>query len=379
MKKTPSPLVSVVMPVYNAEKYLHEALDSILGQTYTNFEFIIVDDGSTDNSRRIIEDYRDKRIKLLLHKKNKGIVTALNDGIAAARGKYIARMDADDISDPTRIEKQKIFLDTYKDVSVVGTFLRIINDQGKQLFTIEPPTRSIAVRQFLRNDSCIAHGSAMMRRDILQKVGGYSNNKNVVHAEDYDLFVRIAGISNLANIPEYLYTRHEHKASVSQLHILEQHHNARKISKKATKALRLKAVPAISVQMPNYNKGKYIGEAIESVIAQTYKDWELVIIDDASSDNSREVIKKYIRDKRIIFLENPKYLGKAKTKIRLANESVGATTFELNSNDVLEKMTLDNYIHRGKASIFNVPFVTRTRQELNFMYTIIRLWLRNER
>ena len=332
------------MPVYNAENFLRKAIDSILAQTYKNFEFIIVDDGSTDSSRQIIEVYHDKRIKLLTHKMNKGIVAALNDGIAAARGKYIARMDADDISDPTRIEKQKIFLDTNKDVSVVGTFLKIINDQGKQLFTIEPPTRPIAIMQFLRNDSCIAHGSAMMRSSVLQKVGGYSDKKSVEHAEDYDLFVRIAGISKLANIPEYLYTRHEHSATVSRRHLAEQYRHAREIGKRAKSALPMGKVPTASVLMPNYNKGKYIGEAIESVLTQTYKDWELVIIDDASTDISREIIKKYTRDKRVVFLQNPENLGKAKTRIRLANESIGKIMVELDSDDMLEKTALKDIV-----------------------------------
>jgi glycosyltransferase involved in cell wall biosynthesis len=328
-------VISVVMPVYNGAEFLREAVNSILAQTFTNFEFIIVDDGSTDATPDLLRLFKDSRITIITHTKNLGIVQSLNDGIRAAKGEYLARMDADDISAPHRFQTQLNFLNQNRDCAAVGTFLRITTPAGKLLFTIEPPTRDLSIKKFLLHDSCLAHGSVMMRREMVLKVGMYSDDKRVQHAEDYDLFVHLASRYQLANLPEYLYTRKEHMDSISHQNYQKQQASAKYISQRAKKLISLTHLPKFSILMPNYNKGEFIGEAIESVLAQTFTDWELVIVDDASTDDSEEIIQKYLRDPRIVYLKNPANLGKAKTRNILVKESVAEIFGELDSDDTL--------------------------------------------
>jgi glycosyltransferase involved in cell wall biosynthesis len=134
------PRISVVMSVYNGEKYLRQAIESILQQTYTDFEFIIIDDGSTDSSREIIQSYDDKRIRLVINEQNIGLTKSLNKGIRLAKGEFIARMDADDISLPQRFEKQVAYLDSHPEVGVLGTYANIIDHRGKIINNIIFPT-----------------------------------------------------------------------------------------------------------------------------------------------------------------------------------------------------------------------------------------------
>ena len=119
-----NPLVTILMPVYNAELYLKRAIESILNQTYKNIEFLIINDGSTDNSLAIIKSYSDKRIVLIENDKNSGLIYSLNIGLKKASGKYIARMDADDISYPTRIQKQCAFMENHNEIGILGTFIQ---------------------------------------------------------------------------------------------------------------------------------------------------------------------------------------------------------------------------------------------------------------
>lgn len=334
------PLVSVIMPVFNGQDYVKDAIDSILSQEFKDFECIIINDGSTDHTQPILTSYRDRRIKIISHKHNQGIVPSLNDGINISSGTYIARMDADDISDPKRLSIQVKFLDNNPRVAVVGTFLKITTPSGKLLFTIEQPTRDQAIKRFLLQDSCLAHGSVMMRKKALVDVGMYNPSKQVIHAEDYDLFTRLAAKYELANIPQYLYTRKEHQESVSHQNYAIQQISVKHIRSNAKKIIILDAPPLISVLMPTYNKGRYIEQAIKSVISQTMQDWELVIIDDGSTDDTRKIVKRCLHDKRITYLENPVNIGKARTRNRLINDSLAEIVCELDSDDTLTKDAL---------------------------------------
>lgn len=191
------------MPVFNGEKFLKEAIDSILKQTFIDFEFIIVNDGSTDNTRNIIQNYNDHRIKLLNNKSNLGISRAANIGIKASCGIYIARQDADDISMPERLEKEVSFLDQNKNVGLVGTYYFVINENGKILNTIKCLTKSIELRVKLLEGNQFCHGTIMFRRECIDKIGAYREEFKL--AEDYDLYLRIAERYDMANIPEPLY------------------------------------------------------------------------------------------------------------------------------------------------------------------------------
>lgn len=218
-----SPRVSVLMPCYNGEAFVEEAIRSILDQTLADFEFIIVDDGSTDGSPLIIDAWRqaDRRIRVLT-KPNGGIVSALNFGLEACRGQYVARMDADDIALPERLAFQADYLDRSPGCVLVGgssvdemppTANSVRASGGRHAATdlsVFPPRIAVAV-----------HPLVMFRRDVVMGIGGYS--ADYPHAEDYDLFIRLAAHGTIDNPPEDLlfYRRHDDAVSVRHVDVQE--------------------------------------------------------------------------------------------------------------------------------------------------------------
>jgi len=209
------PALSVLLPVYNGERFLAEAIESILAQTFTDYEFIIINDGSRDGSGAIIDDYaeRDSRIRAF-HQDNRGLVETLNRGIAVARAPLIARMDADDISLPRRFERQIHRFENRPDLAVVGGCIILIDDAGKRIRRCNYPTGGAALRQLLEHDSPLAHPAVIMRRDIVCGLGGY--RRQYKYAQDYDLWLRMHdagyGIENVAE-PVLLYRQHAEKVS----------------------------------------------------------------------------------------------------------------------------------------------------------------------
>lgn len=207
------PKVSVVMPAYNAEKYIREAIDSVLAQTFTDFEFIILDDGSTDATAAIIQSYEDDRIRFCPNERNMGVAATLNRGLKLAQGEYIARMDADDVSFPERFEKQITCLDLNRDIAVLGTGIESFCDAGMlsvYLCSCEP--------EKLKEDlffSCgIAHPSVMMRRDAILALGGYDETYNGL--EDYELWFRVAERYEISTLPEVLFRYRMHGGQVTK-------------------------------------------------------------------------------------------------------------------------------------------------------------------
>jgi glycosyltransferase involved in cell wall biosynthesis len=186
------------MSVYNAELYLKEAIESILNQTYKEFEFIIINDGSTDNSLAIIKDYsnHDSRI-ILINRENKGLIYSLNEGISKAKGKYIARMDADDISLPNRFEEQIKFLENNLDIGVVGSDAIVFHKDDKSIWTTY--SDSNRTKAELLFSSPLIHPSVMMRKSIIDKYKLFYK-KEYIHAEDLELWIRFANVSKLSNI-----------------------------------------------------------------------------------------------------------------------------------------------------------------------------------
>lgn len=164
------PLVSVVMPVYNSERFVAEAVDSILQQTLTDFEFLIVDDGSTDGSLGIIQDYaeRDPRIRITQHSENRGVAAARNTGIARASGKYVAVMDSDDVSLPQRIEKQVTYLEAHSDIGAVGVGDHTCHKDLTIKSTRQPPPRhhAIVFHTLLQTRTALKTPTMMIRRDF---------------------------------------------------------------------------------------------------------------------------------------------------------------------------------------------------------------------
>lgn len=196
------PMVTVLMPVYNGSLYLGEAMDSILRQTFYDFEFLIIDDGSTDTTVDIISSYSDGRIRLLKNEANTGIAASLNKGIECARGRYIARMDCDDISMPERLYKQVLFMEQHPQIGVCGSWIRTIGDwyQG-QLWQLSTDPEEIKCR--LLFCTTLSHPSVMIRRKILEDTG-LRYDSSYRHAEDYKLWMELAKKTLLANIPEVL-------------------------------------------------------------------------------------------------------------------------------------------------------------------------------
>lgn len=195
--------ISVIMPVFNGQKYLRDAINSILNQTYKDFEFIIINDGSTDNSKKIIEEFSDDRI-IVIEQSNKGLAQALNIAAAKCSGKYIARMDCDDISDPDRFLIQYNFLEAHPHISVLSCAVNYIDEKSKILgrsFTVTCP---IAIKRKLLLSGCvISHPGVMMRKIDFYSVNGYSELMGG-RFTDYHLWVKFVNkgfkIQNLSRV-----------------------------------------------------------------------------------------------------------------------------------------------------------------------------------
>jgi glycosyltransferase involved in cell wall biosynthesis len=205
------PSVTVLMPVYNAERFLSEAIDSILHQTFTNFEFLIIDDGSTDSSLKIINSYRDQRIILVRNETNLGITASLNKGIDLARAHLIARMDADDISYPERLQKQYDYLKQHPDSALVSALARVITED-KQTVYIDK-TNSNYYYYNLTFCSPIYHSSVMYRKAAVQDVGMYT----VPYSEDFELFWLLSRKYKIYNLPEVLLDYRDNSQSLHQV------------------------------------------------------------------------------------------------------------------------------------------------------------------
>ncbi len=204
---------SVVMSVYNGADYLEESISSILNQTYPCFEFLIINDCSTDHSKDIILSFRDSRIRLIDNEFNLGLARSLIKGIKFARGEFIARHDADDISLPMRLEKQVNYLKRHPHVALIGSRFIVIDEAGNFLFNAYPPSSSAALKRELSFRDPIAHGSTTFRKICLEKVGTY--RAEFKEAEDYDLWLRISEHFDLAIVPEFLYKWRFHIESAS--------------------------------------------------------------------------------------------------------------------------------------------------------------------
>jgi glycosyltransferase involved in cell wall biosynthesis len=199
-----TPTVSVVMPVFNGAEFLDEAVRSILDQTFRDFEFIIVDDGSTDDTPRILRKYAEADDRVRVHRQeNRGVVAALNQACRLAQGRFIARMDADDVSLPRRFEKQIEFLKTHPKVGVLGTWASKIDKQGSVIATWCLPANPTVLKwnHFFR--VCVIHPTVLMRREILEKLNFY--RPDAVYAEDWDLWLRASAITEFGNTPEILF------------------------------------------------------------------------------------------------------------------------------------------------------------------------------
>ncbi|OGS36737.1 MAG: hypothetical protein A2293_06810 [Elusimicrobia bacterium RIFOXYB2_FULL_49_7] len=240
-------LVSVIMSVYNDERFVGQAIESVLGQSYGDFEFIITDDGSTDNTLQVMEKYasRDKRIKII-HQDNAGLTRSFNNMISNSSGAYIARQDSDDISDPLRFEKQVDFLNSNPEIMMVGTGSALIDESGEIIKYEMPLTGYERIIKRLENKNAFVHGSVMFNKKIFSDHNLYY--EEFKYAEDYDLFLRISEKYAVDNIPGYLYHYRIRPNAISNKHLAGQ--------------LRMGVIVARSAQWRRKNKLQVLNKAV---------------------------------------------------------------------------------------------------------------------
>jgi hypothetical protein len=236
-----TPVVSVIMPTWNGERFLRPAIDSILNQTLTDFELIVIDDGSTDSTPRILTDYKDDRLVVLTNEHNLGIAGATNRGLAAARGEYVALQDHDDISLPQRFQVQVEYLDSHPEIALVGSGATLIDQDGTPL----PKTASLEIWPTSENRlstddlnlkwhllfGCpFYHVSVMVRRGAILDVGGYRRDPSFQCAQDFEFLSRLGMRYRVANLKESLVLWRRHSGSVGRQHSERQLHASESIS-----------------------------------------------------------------------------------------------------------------------------------------------------
>jgi glycosyltransferase involved in cell wall biosynthesis len=205
------PLVSVVMPVFNNDNFVSNSINSILKQSYRNFEFIIVDDGSTDSSAEIIREFNDERIQFIHHDENRGNYGCRNEGINLSKGKYVCVMDSDDEALPIRIETQVAFLEKNKDILAIGSQFELI---GSDISFYQPQNYDL-IKVLLISNNMFLHPSLLIRKGILDQIEGY--NEIYYYSSDYDLVCRLSTIGKIINLPSVLMKYRVHNSQISIL------------------------------------------------------------------------------------------------------------------------------------------------------------------
>lgn len=210
-----SPPLTVIMTVRNGEPYVREAVQSILDQTYRDFEFVVVDNGSTDSSTETIRSFRDPRVRLICLKRNIGRPQALNFALEEARGDYVAVQDADDLSLPTRLEKQMTYLAKHPEVTLLGTWIQLIGEDGKVFDQRHPPTDTLEIKDSVAYINTFAHSSVAYRLEHTKEAGAYPVDHPYSH--DYFLWLRLCSRYSAANLPEELVNIRIHGAQAGKV------------------------------------------------------------------------------------------------------------------------------------------------------------------
>jgi hypothetical protein len=209
------PLVSVVLPVYNCPRYVGQAIESMLVQTFSDCELIVIDDGSTDETPRVLHRYGDPRIRLVTQM-NRGLAATLNRGVELARGRYIARQDQDDFSLPDRLARQVAYLEAHRACALVGTWAEIRREDTATGREHRHPADNATLKYELLLNNPFVHSSVMIRKSVLDRVGGYSTERDRQPPEDYELWSRIARQYEVSNLPEVLHVYREIQDSMSR-------------------------------------------------------------------------------------------------------------------------------------------------------------------
>lgn len=198
--------ISIILPTYNGEKYISRAIESVLAQSFLHWELIIIDDGSSDNTEKIVKKFSDKdsRVIYLKNEANLGIQKTLNRGLREAKGDYIARIDDDDEwIDKDKLQKQIEFFNNNSEYILVGTGVVIVDENNNELFRYLSPLDDKEIRGKILGRNCFVHSGVIFKKDIALKLGGYSEDKSTKHIEDYDLWLKFGMEGKLANISSY--------------------------------------------------------------------------------------------------------------------------------------------------------------------------------
>lgn len=227
-------LVSIILPTYNGSKRIEMALQSVLAQKYSNWELLVLDDGSNDNTALIVDNFvkQDSRIRYIKNEINLGIQKTLNKGLREAKGEYIARIDDDDIwVDQNKLSEQVGFLEKNKEYVLVGTGVIIVDEHNKELFRYLLPEKDTQIRKTILGKNCFIHSSVLFNKNTVMKMGGYDESVNTRHVEDYDLWLRLGLCGKFANLPSYAVRFKLHDASISAQNKIEQYKKIFKVIK----------------------------------------------------------------------------------------------------------------------------------------------------
>lgn len=239
MDKNMNNLVSIILPTYNGAERIEEAIKSVLGQLYADWELLIIDDGSQDNTKKIVDNFanEDLRVRYIKNEINLGIQKTLNKGLKEAQGEYIARIDDDDVwIDKNKLKKQVEFLENNPDHVLVGTGVIVLDEDSKELFRYLLPENDKDIRNKILSKNCFVHSSVMFRKNIVFNLGGYNEDEVVKHIEDYDLWLKMGTVGKLANLPIYAVRFTMREGSISSENKIEQFKKIFKLIKNYKKA-----------------------------------------------------------------------------------------------------------------------------------------------
>jgi len=282
-----NPLVSVIIPVYNGARYLGAALESVFAQTYRNFEVIVVDDGSVDDSGVIAQSFPDVRY---IHQTNQGVAAARNNGLEAARGEYFAFLDQDDLWAPEKLKLQVEYLLSHPEIGYTLTQQQFFLDPGETL----PPWFRKELFDSVHTGWVL--GTLVVRRTIFEQIGNFATDYSAANDSDWFFRAKAAGIP-MAVVPELLLRKRIHDAndSARAKEILSELLKVVKTSldRQRSSSVINKPGSLVSVIIPVYNYDRYLGEAVESALNQTYRNLEVIVVDDGSTDRSAEVANSF--------------------------------------------------------------------------------------
>jgi glycosyltransferase involved in cell wall biosynthesis len=281
--ETSTPLVTVAMPVRNGMPFLPAALRSVLEQTYTNLDVLVIDDGSTDGTAGFLSRVEDPRLRVITTE-GRGLVPALNLALASARGTFVARQDADDLSLPERIATQVAQLTAHRALALVACVADFIDEYGRPVTTAQAGERlrlqreavlPQRLRELLPLTCCIVHGSVMARTDVLVAAGGYRESQG--SAEDYDLWLRLLASHELAMLPDVLYRHRIHSSQVSERFRYER--------LRGTLRTKLEHLRAIAPQLPRPARTAIVGAGLGArIYAELCKEYDLALVEPTAQD-----------------------------------------------------------------------------------------------